>query len=61
MSNYTGGVKNRRKRALARLEKNVESANRAINKESQDPRIVEMLKAGLPRMHKEIEILKSRI
>lgn len=64
MNNYNGGVTNRRKRALARLESQLASGQKPLESArlQSGPRVMQELSdADTKRINKEIQILKSKL
>lgn len=66
MSDYQGGVKNRRRRVIQRLETQLKASTKPEfvlrnNKKVQSKNTVELSDSDRSRIEKEITVLKTRI
>lgn len=64
MSNYAGGVQNRRKRALKRLEEQLQTGIKVVKDDNPEipGRTAHPLEdKDIKRIKKEIEVIKARI
>lgn len=66
MKLYTGGIKNRQKRALERLENQLKAGTKTekvnqLTKVTTGPNQIPLSEADINRINKEIQILKTKL